>query len=270
MTIYTDAFANPNLGWGIYITEQGLWSYGRWDPQFFRQYQLSIGFLEMYVMLIFLDVKRHQLENHHLQFFSDNQPTVDALTSKSSPSKQLMTIIWIITSICLHHNIHFTILHTRGKANIQANLLCRIKLNKFMQQVEDFKALQYLKPQGQAWPLSVNTLRSWPAWLTDQQPMESTTAWELFNWFLTVYNKQLHALCDLDLVEFISMLSLIPLAGTTIRTYVSGVRHHLKIKTLARFPIELHNIAGTERGNVTRSSGRCQNPYLTSYAACYV
>ena len=57
----------------------------------------------------------------------------------------------------------------------------------------------------------------------------------MFNRFLVVYNKNLHALRDVDLVEFISMLSLIPLAGTTIRTYVSGVRHHLKIRLLPDF-----------------------------------
>ena len=70
MTIYTDASANPTLGWGIYVPDQGLWSYGQWDPHFFQEYQPSIDFLEMYVMLIILDVKRHQIENHYLQFFS--------------------------------------------------------------------------------------------------------------------------------------------------------------------------------------------------------
>ena len=171
MTIFTNASANPKLGWGIYIPATGIWSYGRWDPQFFQDYQPSIDFLEIYVILIFLDIKRHSIENHHLQFYSNNQPTVDALTN---PSKQLMTIIRIITLICLHHNICFTISHIRGKANIHADLLSRIKLDKFMQQVEDSEALQYFKLQGQAWPLSVNMLKHWLAWLTDQQCIKST------------------------------------------------------------------------------------------------
>ena len=108
-------------------------------------------------------------------FTQTTSPPVDALTSKSSPSRQLMTIIRIIMLICLHHNIHFTISHVKGKFNMHADLLSRIKLDKFMQQVEDYEDLQYLKPQGQAWSLSINMLRCWPAWLTNQQPTMSMT-----------------------------------------------------------------------------------------------
>ena len=32
MTIFTGASANPKLGWGIYVPETGIWSYGRWNP----------------------------------------------------------------------------------------------------------------------------------------------------------------------------------------------------------------------------------------------
>ena len=102
----------------------------------------------MYTMLIFLDIKKHKLENFKLQFFSDNQPTVDALTNRSSSSTQLMTIIRIITLICLNFNIHFKISHIKGKANIFADSLSCLKLDKFMQQVEESEDLVYLKPQG--------------------------------------------------------------------------------------------------------------------------
>ena len=148
MVIYTDTSANPNLGWGIYVPSHKWWLYGRWDPVFFMEYHLSIDFLKMYVILIFLDSKGKEIENHHLQFFSDNQPTVDALTSKSSPSSQLMTIIRIIALICLHHNIHFTILHVKGKFNTHADLLSRIKLDKFMQQVEDMRICSTRNPRA--------------------------------------------------------------------------------------------------------------------------
>ena len=148
MEVYTDASANPNLGWGIYVPSHGYWSYRRWDPQFFDQYHPSIDFLEMYAILIFIDIKANDLQNYHLHFFCDNQPTVDTLTNKSSASTQLMTIIRIITLICLHNNIHFNISHVSGKSNTHADLLSHIKLDKFMQQVEDYVALEHLKPQG--------------------------------------------------------------------------------------------------------------------------
>ena len=122
----------------------------------------------MYAIFIFLDIKKHKLENFKLQFFSDNQPTVDALTNRSSSSTQLMTIIRIIMLVCLNFNIHFKISHIKGKANIFTDSLSCLKLDKFMQQVEESQDLMYLKPQGQTWPLSISTLKHWTKWLTAQ------------------------------------------------------------------------------------------------------
>ena len=47
MTVFTNASANPQLGWGIYVPGKSWWSYGKWDPAFFKCYQPSIDFLEM-------------------------------------------------------------------------------------------------------------------------------------------------------------------------------------------------------------------------------
>ena len=148
MEVYTYVSANPDLGWGIYVQSHGYWSYRRWDKQLFKQYEPSIDFLEMYAILIFLDIKAKDLQNFHLQFFCDNQPMVDALTNKSSTSIQLMTIIRIITLLCLHNNICFNITHVRGKSNVHVDLLSCIKLDKFMQEVKNCRDLEYLKPQG--------------------------------------------------------------------------------------------------------------------------
>ena len=148
MTVFTDASAKSELGWGIYVPQKGWSSYGKWDPVFFKCYQPSIDLLEMYTILIIIDIKKHQLENCYIQFFSDNQPTVDALTNRTSSSTQLMTIIRIITLICLYFNIHFKISHIKGKDNIFADHLSHLKLYKFMQQVKESEDLVYLKPQG--------------------------------------------------------------------------------------------------------------------------
>ena len=69
MTVFTNASANPQLGWGICIPGKGWWSYGKWDPAFFKCYQPSIDFLKMYTILIFINIKKHQLENCYIQFF---------------------------------------------------------------------------------------------------------------------------------------------------------------------------------------------------------
>ena len=60
-------------------------------------------------------------------------------------------------------------------------------------------------------------------------------AWDLFQQFLRVYNETLDDLSECLLMEFTACLSLIPLAPGSIWTYMSGVRHHLKIRLLPDF-----------------------------------
>ena len=160
LSVFTDASANPNLGWGVYTSIMGWWSYGQWDSLFFEQFNPSIDFLEMYTILIFLDNKCDQLANYNLQFYSDNMPTVETLSCRTSRSKQLMIIIQAITLICLHHNIKFTISHIKGKFNIHADKLSHLQLQDFKSAVNNVDQLDYWNPQGWVWPLSISMLNN--------------------------------------------------------------------------------------------------------------
>lgn len=50
-----------------------------------------------------------------------------------------------------------------------------------------------------------------------------------------MYNNSLFALSEMDIVEFIAFLSLAYMASATNQTYMSGIRHHLKIRYLPDF-----------------------------------
>ena len=54
-------------------------------------------------------------------------------------------------------------------------------------------------------------------------------AWQMFSNFIGVYSKDLQSLHDKDLVEFVGFMSLGGLAASTITTYISSVRHKLKL-----------------------------------------
>ena len=54
-------------------------------------------------------------------------------------------------------------------------------------------------------------------------------AWQMFSNFICVYSKNLQSLHDIDLVEFVGFMSLGGLAVSTITTYISGLRHKLKL-----------------------------------------
>ena len=60
-------------------------------------------------------------------------------------------------------------------------------------------------------------------------------AWSLFGDYLKLYQKDIHHLQELDLVKFVAFLALAEMAGASIHTYISGVKHHLKIWSLPDF-----------------------------------
>ena len=145
MVIYSDASANPNLSWGVFVPRNGWWSYGKWDTQYITETYPSIDLLEMFAILVFLDMKGAELSESIIHFKSDNQPTVDTLTNKTSKSPHLMQLIRSIVLICLQHNIRFTILHVSGHLNIHADHLSCLQLHKFLSCIEDIENLQYWK-----------------------------------------------------------------------------------------------------------------------------
>ena len=145
MVIYLDACVNPNLGWSVFIPRNGWWFYGQWDAQYITETNPSIDFLEMFVILVCLDMKGAELSNSIIHCKSDNQPTVDTLTNKTSKSPHLMQLIRSIVLICLQYTIRFTILHVSGHLNIHANHLSCLQLHKFLSCIEDIDDLEYWK-----------------------------------------------------------------------------------------------------------------------------
>ena len=60
-------------------------------------------------------------------------------------------------------------------------------------------------------------------------------AWVVFNKHLDLYHKDLEDIAEMDMMEFITFLSLGQLAPSTISSYVSRVHHHLRIRNLPTF-----------------------------------
>ena len=60
-------------------------------------------------------------------------------------------------------------------------------------------------------------------------------AWVMFNKHLELYHKDFEEIQEVDKIKFITFLSLGQLAPSTIPSYVSGVRHHLRLRNLHTF-----------------------------------
>ena len=68
MVVYSDASANPKLGWGVYVPIKGWWSYGQWNSHHMQMNNPSIDFLEMFAILVFLDMKGVDLHDMIIHF----------------------------------------------------------------------------------------------------------------------------------------------------------------------------------------------------------
>ena len=55
-------------------------------------------------------------------------------------------------------------------------------------------------------------------------------AWSIFDKYCMFYDKGIYQLQEMDMVEFVAFTSLGGLASTTIITYISGVKHNLKVR----------------------------------------
>ena len=51
MELFADVFRNVNLGWGAWMPYVGAWMHAQWKVEFFKKFNPSIDFLELYVLL---------------------------------------------------------------------------------------------------------------------------------------------------------------------------------------------------------------------------
>ena len=53
LQVFTDASANPKLGWGVYTPTKGWWSYGQWTQEFFDDFNPSLTFWKCLLLQFF-------------------------------------------------------------------------------------------------------------------------------------------------------------------------------------------------------------------------
>ena len=154
---YTDATANPNLGWGAVWGNH--WTTGKWTPQFIRSYNFSIDFLELYAVVVAVETFKVQWANSIVIIHSDNTPTVDVLRSMSSRSKDMMLLIRYLALTCMLHQIQIVSQYCPGAQNLKADALSRFQMAKFFQEHPTAYADQDPCPQWMS-PLCGDTLEN--------------------------------------------------------------------------------------------------------------
>ena len=85
--------------------------------------KLNIAFLEMFPIVLGLDVFSSLLANHCITFIMDNAAVMQTINKQTSRHPDILQLVRLLVGICLRSNIHFTACHISTKLNVEADYL---------------------------------------------------------------------------------------------------------------------------------------------------
>ncbi|MCG7879258.1 MAG: hypothetical protein N0C90_23430, partial [Candidatus Thiodiazotropha endolucinida] len=92
---------------------------------------LNITILELYPVVVAINVWGHLWKNHCVRFYTDNQALVHILNRQTSKDKNIMKLVRWLVLACLHHNVMFQSEHISGCKNVLADSLSRLQVAEF-------------------------------------------------------------------------------------------------------------------------------------------
>ena len=156
--LFADSAGNSHLGFGCVFKTH--WAYGRWEnTSIFKQGIVpNIALLELYAIVIALELWAPRLQGMHIILRSDSSATVGWLTRKRSPIPAAMQLIRHLTLTCLHFQILIKAIHIEGALNQRSDWISRGRLNLLRQQYPEMDREPMPLPPS-LWP---------PSWTRDQ------------------------------------------------------------------------------------------------------
>ena len=120
---YTDAASS--IGYAAVFGTK--WFAGKW-PDNWKNFHITL--MELYPIVAAVETWGHQLRNHCILFFSDNQAVVDIINKSSSKDPNKMILVRRLTLAAMKFNFLFRAKHIPGVHNITADLLSRFQFEK--------------------------------------------------------------------------------------------------------------------------------------------
>ncbi len=124
--LYTDASATLGCG-GFY---DGAWFQSRW-PGWLLSANPCIEFLEMFPILIALQLWGHTFSKKRLIFHCDNLGATQAWSSYNSKNRGVLELMRRMVTVAAKFNFTITIKHIPGLDNGIADALSRFQMTKF-------------------------------------------------------------------------------------------------------------------------------------------
>ncbi|KAM4807895.1 uncharacterized protein WCC33_000858 [Rhinophrynus dorsalis] len=128
LQLFTDAAGA--VGFGAYF--EGSWCAQKWPPHWAQNgLTKNMAFLELFPIVVALELWWQKLRNRAVRFWSDNMSVVHAVNNLSSGSLPVIGLLRRLVLICMRHNIQFRALHVPGVDNGIADALSRGQMGWF-------------------------------------------------------------------------------------------------------------------------------------------
>lgn len=124
LQLFTDASAA--FGYGAVYGNK--WFLGAFPTSWKR---VNITFLELYPIVLSVEIWGHLWQNHRIICITDNEALVAILNKKTSKVQSIMFLVRKLVLSCLRLNIEFRARHIPGKLNCKADALSRFQVSRF-------------------------------------------------------------------------------------------------------------------------------------------
>ena len=131
--IFADMAGNATLGFSCIFPKKGIWVYACWPLGFFKQQTPSISLLELYAIVIAVEMWAPLIQGKQICLCSNNEATVFCINKKSSTNQECMFLICHLTLTYMKFQIYVIAQHYHGKRNVLADALSRGKIQHFHQ-----------------------------------------------------------------------------------------------------------------------------------------
>ena len=126
---YSDASANPNFGFGCIMGDH--WIGEQWEPNFIRQVQPSIEYLELFALCAGIITWEFELRNLRLLVHCDNQAVVAMINNLTSSCPHCMYLIRLLVLNGLQFNRRLHAQYVTSQANFLSDSISRRQWSHF-------------------------------------------------------------------------------------------------------------------------------------------
>ncbi|XP_066444898.1 uncharacterized protein [Eleutherodactylus coqui] len=122
--------AAGSYGFGVILGDQ--WCCAAWpDTWIERKWIKNTALLEIFPLVVAMEIWGQRLANGNICFGSDNQSVVQMVNKQSSSSTLVLAALRHLILRCLQHNVKFKARHVPGYLNATADALSRFQMSHF-------------------------------------------------------------------------------------------------------------------------------------------